>query len=312
MSTAARQLVGLAARRLGGLALLAALLAPSKAVAQSNSALAESLFRDGRALLEAGKTEAACEKFDESHRLDPALGTLLNLAECHALAGRTASAWARFRELAEKARRAGQKDRETYAEEQLSALAKKLSYVTLRPVPALAIAKLDIDGQALGPASYSSPIPLDPGRHRVSVTAGSERYEAMVEVPASAGEHSIELPLDEAHRIVAPKPPARDSGVDARAIAGWSTIGAGLIGVGLGSYFGARALSLRDDSDERCDGSVCDAVGLELYDEAHGNADASTVAFAIAGAALATGTGLLIWVATDGSSNATVSVAGRF
>ena len=110
MSTRARWLFGLVA--------LAASAAPAtRAVAQNNAAVSESLFREGRALLEAGKTQAACDKFDESQRLDPALGTLLNLAECHALVGRTASAWARFRELSEKARRAGQKDREAYAEE---------------------------------------------------------------------------------------------------------------------------------------------------------------------------------------------------
>jgi tetratricopeptide (TPR) repeat protein len=306
MSTRARWLFGLVA--------LAASVAPAtRAVAQSNAPVAESLFREGRALLEAGKTEAACEKFDESQRLDPALGTLLNLAECHALVGRTASAWARFRELAEKARRAGQKDREAYAEEQASALAKKLSYVSLRLVPALPIDKLAIDGQVLGAASYQSPIPLDPGSHRVVVSSGADVYEVTVQAPATAGEHSVEVPLDAAHRVARPpSKPVATTGVDARAIAGWSTIGAGLIGVGLGSYFGARALSLRGDSDEHCDGTVCDAVGLDLYDDAHLSADASTVAFAIAGAALATGTGLLIWVATDGSQNASVSVAGRF
>ncbi len=306
MSTRARWLFGLVA--------LAASAAPAtRAVAQNNAAVSESLFREGRALLEAGKTQAACDKFDESQRLDPALGTLLNLAECHALVGRTASAWARFRELSEKARRAGQKDREAYAEDQASALAKKLSYVSLRFVPALVIDELAIDGQVLGAASYSTPIPLDPGSHRVVVSVGADGYEVTVQVPATPGEHSVDVPLDDAHRMAQPpRVPVTTTGVDARAIAGWSTVGAGLIGVGLGSYFGARALSLRDDSDTRCRGTVCDAVGLELYDEAHINADAATVAFAIAGAALATGTGLLIWVATDGSQNASVSVAGRF
>ncbi len=85
-----------------------------------------------------------------------------------------------------------------------------------------------------------------------------------------------------------------------------------LVGVGLGSYFGAHALSLRDESDTRCDGTRCDAVGLDLYGDARTDAHASTIAFAIAGAALATGTGLLIWVATDGSSSANAVVAGRF
>ena len=298
---------------LGLAALVASLLPASGASAQSNTALAESLFRDGRALLEAGQNEAACAKFEESLRLDAALGTLLNLAECQALVGRTASAWARFRELAEKARRAGQRDREAYAEEQVRALADKLSYVRLRPVPSASIDELSIDGQVLGEASYSGAIPLDPGSHRVGLRVGKERYEVRFEVPARSGEHGVDVPLDEAHRVVTEKaPPPSDPGVDPRAIAGWSVVGAGLIGVGLGSYFGARALSLRDESDTHCDDSGCDAVGLDLFDDARMNAHGSTIAFAIAGAALATGTGLLIWVATDGTTSASAVVAGRF
>jgi len=280
--------------------------------ADGNTALAESLFREGRELFEGGRAELACEKFDESLRLDPALGSLLNLAECNAHVGRTASAWARFRELAEKARRAGQADREAYAQGKVTELEAKLSYVTLRFSGAVADS-VDVDGQRLGRASYSTALPLDPGQHRVAVAAGADRYEVAFTVSATPGRSVVEVPLDAAHRIAPKKPPPVEStATDGRAIAGWVTIGAGLIGVGLGSYFGARALSLGEQSDERCDGNVCDAKGLALYDEAHANADGSTASFVISGAALATGTALLIWVATEGPSAASVSVVGRF
>src|SRR5688500_18545046 len=71
----------------------------------SDKALAEVLFREGRQLLQRGETDAACEKFAESHRLDEALGTLLNLAVCHESQGRFASAWAEFHQAAATARR---------------------------------------------------------------------------------------------------------------------------------------------------------------------------------------------------------------
>ena len=55
-------------------------------------AIAEALFRDGKALIAAERINDACAKFQESERLDPALGTLLHLATCYAQVGKTASA----------------------------------------------------------------------------------------------------------------------------------------------------------------------------------------------------------------------------
>ena len=45
--------------------------------------MAESLFREGKRLSSEKKFSEACPKFEESYRLDPGLGTLLNLATCH-------------------------------------------------------------------------------------------------------------------------------------------------------------------------------------------------------------------------------------
>ena len=62
--------------------------------AQSNKATAEALFTEGRALATSGKCAEAIPKFQASQKLDPGVGTLLNLAECYEQVGKTASAWA--------------------------------------------------------------------------------------------------------------------------------------------------------------------------------------------------------------------------
>src|SRR5262245_37563455 len=54
-----------------------------------DAAAAEALFREGRQLMDSGAIAQACVKFEESLRLDPALGTMLNLAVCEERAGNT-------------------------------------------------------------------------------------------------------------------------------------------------------------------------------------------------------------------------------
>ena len=65
--------------------------APARAD-EPTAGLAQSLFEAGRALMDEGKPELACPKFEESNRVDASAGTLLNLGKCFEALGRTASA----------------------------------------------------------------------------------------------------------------------------------------------------------------------------------------------------------------------------
>src|SRR5689334_6484425 len=55
-------------------------------------ALAERFFEQGRAAMARGNFADACVAFEKSARLDPAVGTLANLAMCQERLGRTAEA----------------------------------------------------------------------------------------------------------------------------------------------------------------------------------------------------------------------------
>src|SRR5437016_5580198 len=69
--------------------------------AQSNAqqkAVAEALFDEANKLMEEGQFSAACERFEQSEKADPGVGTLLHLGRCYALTGRLASSWAIYRE----------------------------------------------------------------------------------------------------------------------------------------------------------------------------------------------------------------------
>src|SRR4051812_18986266 len=100
------------------LAVAVALSWPFAALAQTehDQVTAEALFQDGRRLMGAGQYEAACRKFAASQRLDPGVGTMLNLADCHEQLGLTATAWAEYHDIVAAARAAGSKDRAETAE----------------------------------------------------------------------------------------------------------------------------------------------------------------------------------------------------
>ena len=86
-------------RALAPLVVAALLLGATRARADATTE-ADALFDEGLKAMDAGDHAAACAKFGESQRLDPAAGTLLHLGNCYEKVGKTASAWATFLDAA--------------------------------------------------------------------------------------------------------------------------------------------------------------------------------------------------------------------
>jgi hypothetical protein len=135
--------------------------------------IAQQLFDDGRVLLEAKRYAEACTKFAESQRLDPGGGTLLNLAVCHELEGKTATAWSEFRDALGQAVKDERKDREEIARKHIDDLAPRLMRIVVHvPEPVAARdPEINLDKSRLPPTAWNTPIPVDPGEHRISVSA---------------------------------------------------------------------------------------------------------------------------------------------
>jgi hypothetical protein len=178
------------------------------AAQEGNAALAESLFREGKRLSAAHKYADACPKFAESYKLDPGLGTLLNLATCHEAEGKTASAWAEFSEASSRARRDADNDRAQLAEEHVRSLEPKLAHINivLTPGPTLAGLVIKFDGRELSSAALGMQIPVDPGQHQIEATApGKQGYALGVAAPGPAGSTTVTVPqLQDAPRAAAP------------------------------------------------------------------------------------------------------------
>jgi tetratricopeptide (TPR) repeat protein len=196
--------------------LFAWIFAATPALAQSSDARAEAeaLFQEARMLMSAGDYAAACPKLETSQHLDPAVGTLLNLADCYEKSGRTASAWAEFIQAANEAHKAGDARRERAARERAIAIEPRLSKLTVAvaPTAALPALALERDGNAIEPGMWGVALPLDPGEHTIAARApGRKPWKTVVEVAADQGVTTVEIPALELDLVA----PASASQLDA-------------------------------------------------------------------------------------------------
>lgn len=268
----------------------------ASAESAGRQAAAEALFQQATALVDAGKLSEACEKFAASQELDPGLGTLLHLADCYDRVGRTASAWALFRDVQERAARASQTDREHIARERADALESKLSRLELRVRPNLRPAGLELTlaGAPVPQASWNVALPVDPGIVRVEARApGRKPWSTQVELRPDGGTQALEVP----ELALAPKPRAEASApVEPQTEAsswrtlGWVSGGLGLVAVAAGGFFGYRAYSLNQDSKSECRTSMpnaCTSHGATLREQAQSAARVANIT-TISGAVLVT------------------------
>jgi hypothetical protein len=273
-----------------------------------------------------GDLERACPKLAESHRQDPATGTLLALALCQEQAGKFASAWANYLAVVARARQDGQAEREQAARERAAALEVRLSRVTvhverrLRELKGFAVYR---DGELLPDAAWGSPIPLDPGPHvltaeaegkkpwKVIFTMGKDRDRKTLRIEAledARGEPAI-TPSPTRTRVQ-PDPPRTGPstattssgersdpqlGPGSLDTASWIVAGAGAATLGVGTWFALKANSLDNQSkaNGHCSKSAgCDAYGSGKNRDALAAGNVATVLFA-AGTGLV-GTGVLL------------------
>jgi hypothetical protein len=248
----------------------------ARAQAPADTAVtARTLFDEARALMAASDYQRACPKFEESQRLMPGGGTLLNLALCHEKVGKTASAWLEFDEGLRLARRDGRADREALALEHIEALRPRLSRLRLIVPDEARGQGLTIrrNGVALGETSWSEPIPVDPGEQVIDVAAPGklpvrlhatssegQLVELRVEPLRSEAAPAQESPAPQAVPAApsAPTPKTRQSDRHAtRRWLAWTATGAGAGTLIVTGYLTARAVQLNDDSNRHCSLSQC-------------------------------------------------------
>ena len=91
------------------------------------------LFEEGRELAKDGKFEQACDKFEKSLELDPAIGTQLNYADCQEQLHHNAQAWRLFDSAAD-AEKITKPERAAFARSRADKLLAKVGVVILKIV----------------------------------------------------------------------------------------------------------------------------------------------------------------------------------
>jgi hypothetical protein len=277
---------------------------PTRAPSSEDVALAEALFREGRTLLEGGQVDAACTKLEGSQKLDSKISTLLNLAACHEAQGRTASAWAEFLEAARLTRVTPVRDPkalEATARARAEALGPRIHRLAIEKPDALPRdLELAVDGRSIPRAAWGTPIPVDPGDREI--VAKQPRHAPWTRKMAITGDvrtHSLVIPALADLPDVIEVPGEVRFTLESRAARLTSApflVGAGIavLGAGVGSYFGLRAIALKGERDDECDASGCSDLGLSKQNQAGDAAIASSVSFAVA--AVGAGFALFWWL----------------
>lgn len=284
----------------GGIGLGLALQGVSaRAQGADQSATAEALFQEARAKLQAGQTQQACPLLEASQRVDAAIGTQLLLAHCYEQLGKTASAWALFREVESLA--GDRADRRNLARLRADDLEQRLSKLVVSVEPALphgverGALRIERDESLLPVASLELPVPVDPGEHRVRVSgAGIQVWQQVVVVPAGPSITTLVvrdlLLAPKADPAAASAAPRRVNGERDRNVSGspqneqdksWGPLltgGAGVLGLAVAGGFAWAAQDAYDASLGHCrQERVCTEAGVELRSQAYSRATWATV-----------------------------------
>ena len=267
--------------------------APRVARAEGDAAAAEALFAEARALIKEGRFREACPKLEASLAIDPAVGTMLNLAECLAKTGRNASAWLRYRDAASMALQSGQREREEIARERAKALAPLVCHLVITG-PKRADLTVTRDGVAVDTKAMGVPIPVDESDHVVRAeTPGESPFTQNVTVKSAGSpcaNTAMTIPFASAASPGANEP------------RGWTTIHTvavvtgvvGLVATGVGAGFGLSAASANRDSRDLCTADACTPEGRDLRTSAGTRADIATASF-VTGAVLVVA-GAVVWI----------------
>lgn len=316
------------------LVVAAAAMAPRAVRAQSAAAQAEVLFHQGQKLMDKGEYAQACERFEASDRLDPAIGAELNLGLCRLRNHQYASALAAYLQAETTAKQHGDA-RAAVARKNVLWLTPRVLTLTIAvptraPVDGLVIKR---NATVVDAATWNQPIPVDPDEYTITAEApGYQPWSTSVVVKLRS--KTVEVPLLDK----LPAPPAeprrevrsaaagsdepsgaRDPGAGGAeagaAPSRWTgkrklsvvfaAVGVAAVGAGVG--LGLHASTLERKTDGLCDATTCKTrQAADDSRSAQHYALAADIGFAAGGVAVVGAAAL--WLLGAPSSRDTIAI----
>ena len=269
------------------------------------------------------------------------LGARVELAVCYEKQGKLASAIEQYSLVETLADAADQKDRVQKAHARVEALRPKVALLTLVAPADLAMVPglvVRVDENVVDVRSWGTPLPIDPGKHTISVTAPNRRLESQtvdiaqngVRVSAKLGAPSPVTPAASSPltgatsaRSVGPAAGERVATLTVQSDTerSWQRpvalggLALGVVALSVGIGLGVDAMSKRDGLRAHCRtdaGSaedVCDKTGIDLRSAGLTSANVSTVA--LVGGGVAVAAGLVLWLTAPPAGGKRASTAAR-
>jgi hypothetical protein len=269
--------------------------------AQATGSTAEELFRQGRAAAEAGDFARACDRFAASEKLEPAPGTLLNIADCEQHLGKLVLAEEHFELAASGFSRTD--PRRAFVVRRVAEIEQRLAHVTVHASILPEGAQVTRDGAPFDLRTLDQPLKADPRTTTFVVSAPGLVDRAFVVALRDGQSAEVTLGPGEsapAAASLAPIAPAESPSPRA-ARATWRTLGyvAGVTGVAsiaVGAVTGALALHEASVVKGHCQipAYTCDAQGVSAGATGQSYALASTVTLAVGAALVVTGVLLVL------------------
>lgn len=269
----------------------------SASAQETDGVAAAYVFQRARDLASKGEWDQACPLFEESFRLAPAVGALLNLADCDERTGRVASAWQHYTDAI--AMLGASDPRLPFARARAIELDKRAPRLTIVvQLPSVKGTRVTRDGVELGVRVLGIPLPVDPGPHVLEISApGFQSSRAEITLHEGVSER-LTLTLGAALTPApstfgpvantAPSPPSNAKKSPWRTV-GFSFGAAGLAALAVGGTTGILAFGQAAEARDHCDADRrCDDAGLRAAGNADSLSTVSTVSF-VAGAALLVG-----------------------
>lgn len=251
---------------------LAAILIASNSPAQQRDIVGGTVaFNHGREAAQKGDYPTACVQFAESSRLDPKVGTLLNLADCHEHTEKYAQAMAVWQQ-AMNLSQATSDDRVAFARDRLEKVMPKVPRLMIRLDPKSPPAtKVLRDGVEQSGVSLDSAAPVDPGQHEIVVTAPGRVKRTFTvslavgekkEITVAAGDVEAATTATAGAARQPPNSPAKSESKDRT----WAYVtgGIGVVGIVVAAITGGMLLANNSTIKAHCDtNNKCSNEGLD-------------------------------------------------